>query len=178
MQKNSLALIFSAIFGIAAFVSQAHAYGEPREILSWKVISRDLVGCNFQYENLDITGDISELDRPALKIVAGAPVRFCLTAVDIGAKRLERTVLTFSAEMKSEDFAGAAYPEIWVHTMGAGNSIARGLERPLRGTTGWSKYTVAVGLGAGALPDKVTLHLGLAGKGAVWLRNVKLEYAP
>ncbi len=121
-----------------------------------------------------------DLKDEAVSIETAWPTTVNVTAVDVRDKHLDQTVLTYSADLKSERLAGTGYLEMWVHIPGGGGGTfpIRGLTRPLQGSMPWSRYEASFALAKGQVPDIITLNLVINGKGTVWLRNVKLTHNP
>src|SRR5215813_8800742 len=59
---------------------------------------------------------------------------------ELAQQHLENTTLTYRAHMRSSDLAGNVYVEMWVRVPGRGEFFSRGLEQPIRGTSGWASY--------------------------------------
>jgi hypothetical protein len=149
------------------------APGDPVDILKgWDIISPDVLG-------LRISRNIEER---AITIDTKWPTTICITTVDLKDKHFDQTTMTFSAEMKSGDLTGAAYLEMWLHVPGSPKNyfISRGLLRPLQKTSPltWSTFETSFTLSKNQVPDQAILNLVISGKGAVWLRNVKLTHKP
>ena len=97
---------------------------------------------------------------------------------EIADPRVEQCMLAYRAKMKSEGLAKAAYLEMWCRLPGRGEFFSKGLQQPLRGTTGWASYEVPFYLKAGQCPDLIKLNVVLEGGGTVWLKEIELFKTP
>jgi hypothetical protein len=91
---------------------------------------------------------------------------------------IERSLVTYGAELKSADLEGGAYLEMWCRFPGRGEFFSKGIQQKVKGTTGWSSYQVPFHLKAGERPDLIRLNLAFEGAGTVWIRNVEVLRTP
>ena len=90
----------------------------------------------------------------------------------------EQCVLTYRAQMKTENIQGGAYLEMWCRLPGQGEFFSRGLHHKVKGTTGWASYETPFYLKRGQRPDLIKLNLVVEGPGTVWIRDVELFRTP
>jgi hypothetical protein len=171
MFKRFLPLMLFAL--LAAAPASFAAPGDPQDILKgWEVISPDVLGLRIS----------RNIDEKAVTVETKWPTTICVTPVDLRDKHIDRTTLTFSAELKSSDLTGAAFLEMWLHVPGMekGYIVTRGYQRPLQKTSPavWSKFEVSFALSKNQVPDQAILNLVINGKGTVFMRNVKLTRQP
>ena len=93
---------------------------------------------------------------------------------EITGPDIDRTLLAYRATMKSQDFAGRAYLEMWCRLPGRGEFFSRGIRQPLSGTTAWSSFEVPFRFKKDQHPDLVKLNVVLEGRGKVWIKDVEL----
>jgi predicted Ser/Thr protein kinase len=86
----------------------------------------------------------------------------------------QQCVLSYRAQMKSDDLVGRAYLEMWCRFPGQGEFFSRGLDRPMNGASNWSEFHTDFLLRSGQQPDLVWLNLVVEGKGTVEIQNVRL----
>jgi hypothetical protein len=48
------------------------------------------------------------------------------------------------------------------------------LDAPVKGTTGWTRYTIALPVGQGA--DRVEVGAMMQGRGSLWFDDAELEF--
>jgi len=91
---------------------------------------------------------------------------------------VEQCMLTYRAELRSEDVTGGAYLEMWCRLPGQGEFFSKGLHHKAQGTTGWASHEVPFHLRAAQRPDLIRLNIAFEGPGTVWTRNVELQKTP
>jgi len=116
------------------------------------------------------------VDDDAWRIEVGEPGSVALFEVVDPA--VERCILTYRAELRTNDVEGGAYLEMWCRLPGQGEFFSKGLDHKAKGTTGWSLYEVPFHLKQGQRPDLIRLNLALEGAGTVWMRNIELLRTP
>ena len=121
---------------------------------------------------VEIDKQVSADGGGSLKITASTPVVARL--FEIGDIDVEDARLIYRARVRTQDVAGRAYLEMWVHFPGKGEYYARGLDRPLAGTTGWTVEEVPFFLKKGENPDLIRLNVAIEGTGVVWIDQVRL----
>jgi serine/threonine protein kinase len=87
-------------------------------------------------------------------------------------------VVTYRAKLKSEDFVGRAYLEMWCEFTGKGEAFSRGLDNPLTGSNDWAAYQTPFFLRAGEEPEFIRLNLVVEGKGKVFIKDIQLLCGP
>lgn len=118
-------------------------------------------------------------ENGAVRIETKWPVTINLAEVDISARKLEKGVLWYEAEMKSSGISGMAYLEMWVHFPGekGGYYFSRGLDNVLTQAQDWETFRTPFFLKDAPVPDKVVLNVVIKGSGSVAVRGVKLQAA-
>lgn len=91
---------------------------------------------------------------------------------------VENARLIYRARMKTDDVKGEVYLEMYCRFPGTGMFFSRGLETPLKGTTGWTTVETPFFLKKGENPDQVRLNLVFTGKGTAWIDRIELLRAP
>ena len=91
---------------------------------------------------------------------------------------VEQCVVTYRAQMKTENIQGGAYLEMWCRLPGQGEFFSRGLHHKVKGTTGWASYEAPFYLKRGQRPDLIKLNLVVEGPGTAWIRDVELFRTP
>ena len=98
-----------------------------------------------------------------------------MTAGDVD---VENARLVYHARVRTADFTGQAYLEMWVEIPGKGQFFSRGLDKPVTGNADWTSLDIPFFLQKGQNPDNVRLNLVIAGKGTVWVDDVILAEGP
>jgi hypothetical protein len=97
---------------------------------------------------------------------------------EIEISNIDRCILTYRANLKSESVQGRSFLEMWCRIPGRGEFFSKGFQNALKGTNDWASYEVPFYLKSGQTPDLVKLNLTVEGSGRVWLKNVELSYTP
>jgi hypothetical protein len=91
---------------------------------------------------------------------------------------LDRMLLVYRAQLKTEDFNGQAYLEMWCRFPDGGEYFSRGLDNAVSGSSDWGSHQTLFMLRQGQRPDLLRLNLVVEGTGSIWLRDVGLLGAP
>lgn len=91
---------------------------------------------------------------------------------------IDQCLLTYRAELKTQDVQGRAYLEMWCRLPGRGEFFSKGFNNAVKGTNDWASYEIPFYLKRGQKPDLVKLNLAVEGSGMVWIRNVRLLQTP
>ena len=97
---------------------------------------------------------------------------------------LNHSRIVYKARLKTEDLEGEgeergiAFLELRALYAGGEEVVSRGPRIPPAGTTDWVPAETDLYLDTGPAPEKVTLALGVEGRGKVWVDDVVLESRP
>jgi len=91
---------------------------------------------------------------------------------------VEQCMLTYRAELKTQDLEGRGYLEMWCRLPGRGEFFSKGFHNALKGTNDWAACEIPFYLKRDQKPDLVKLNLVLEGRGSVWIRKVELLQTP
>ncbi len=116
-------------------------------------------------EGFCIEGDAWCFDCPG-----ETPVRL----FEIDEPGVENCLLTYRADLKTENAAGKVYLEMWCRFPGRGEFFSKGADQALKGTSDWSSVEIPFFLKAGQRPDLIKLNLAAEGEARVWVRNLQL----
>jgi hypothetical protein len=97
---------------------------------------------------------------------------------EVEVPQVEQCVLTYRASLRSEDLVGRGYLEMWCRVPGRGEFFSRGLDQPIRGTTGWGSYETPFYLKRDQRADLIKLNLVAEGPGRVWIKDIELLKTP
>lgn len=165
----ALALFFSAM---------SYAIGQPpypSVLKSYPVDS--MQGIQSNIKNLQIDSNVSSDKKASLKINATEPL--VIKLYNTGNIDVEDAKLLYSASIKTENFKGVAYLEMWCSFDGKGRFFSRDLATPIKGNTkGWITEETPFFLQKGQNPNNVELNLVVNGTGTVWIDDIKLLKAP
>ena len=105
---------------------------------------------------------------------AGRTVRL----FEISGREVELAMLTYSAQLKTDNVRGGAYLEMWCRLPGRGEFFSRDLAHKVTGTNDWASYETPFHLRRGQTVDQIKLNVVLEGPGVVWVRDVQLFRTP
>jgi hypothetical protein len=97
---------------------------------------------------------------------------------EVEITEIDNCILTYCADLKSENIKGRCYLEMCCRIPGRGEFFSKGLQAALKGTNDWASYEVPFYLKSGQLPDLLKLNLTIEGSGKVWIKNIALSYQP
>ncbi len=97
---------------------------------------------------------------------------------EVHAPNVEQCMLTYRAKLKTQDFSGRAYLEMWCRLPGRGEFFSKGLAHPVTGTNDWASYETPFYLKKGQKPDLIKLNIVVEGKGELWTKEVELLQTP
>ena len=96
---------------------------------------------------------------------------------EIDEPGVENCMLTYRADLKTEDAAGKVYLEMWCRFPGRGEFFSKGFDHALKGTNDWASYQIPFFLKTGQKPALIKLNVAAEGKARVWIKNPELLYA-
>ncbi|RPH42633.1 MAG: hypothetical protein EHM86_02270 [Desulfobulbaceae bacterium] len=163
-------LVFVLLFLMFACSRDSH---QPEEIGRFPV--DDLAGILSQ-TGVQIDKEISSDGKGSLLVTANEPVTVKL--YETGDIHLEKTQLIYQARLRTKDVEGQVYLEMWCSFPGKGEFFSRALQTPLSGNNEWMSQQTAFVLQKGENPDNVKLNLVIAGKGKVWIDDIRLFISP
>jgi len=147
--------------------------------------SKDLAITKYPCDNLDGLVRVSEIEvDEAVKREGNASLKIVLTEPSViplyetGDLDIENAALVYQAKLRTEDFAGRVYLEMWCHFEGKGEFFSRGLDSALSGTNNWASLEISFFLKAGENPDNVKLNIVGEGTGTVWVDDIRLVKRP
>ncbi len=91
---------------------------------------------------------------------------------------VEQCMLTYRAKLKTRDFSGRTYLEMWCRVPGRGEFFSKGLQHPVTGTNDWASYETPFYLKKGQKPDLIKLNIVVEGTGELWAKEVELLQTP
>ena len=97
---------------------------------------------------------------------------------EIAGREIELAMLTYSAQLRTQDARGGVYLEMGCRLPRRGEFFSRDLAHKVAGTNDWASYETPFRLRRGQLVDLIKLNLVLEGPGTVWVRDVQLFRTP
>ncbi len=91
---------------------------------------------------------------------------------------VEQCMVTYRAEMRSENVQKRAYLEMWCRLPGQGEFFSKGFHNALKGDNSWASYEIPFFLKHGQRPNMIKLNVTFEGPGVVEMRNVRLSVTP
>ncbi|MEW8486297.1 MAG: hypothetical protein AB2705_14050 [Candidatus Thiodiazotropha sp.] len=123
-----------------------------------------------------ISRDAIASDEGGWQITAGESVTVRLFEVETAD--IDNCMLTYRADLKSDNIAGRCFLEMWCRIPGWGEFFSKGVQNALKGTNDWASYEVPFFLKSGQTPDLIKLNLTVEGSGMVWIRDLELSKTP
>jgi hypothetical protein len=109
-----------------------------------------------------------------IKAVKPATIHLYETGdVDVEDSRLE-----YRAMIKTKDFQGKVYLEMWCRFPEKGEYFSRDLGSPVIGSKDWTQEMTPFFLKEGENPENVKLNLVIDGVGTVWIDDIRLYKVP
>jgi len=118
----------------------------------------------------------------SILVEAGKPVTLSLFTPDTSG--LNHSRIVYKARLKTEGLKGEgeergiAFLELRTLYSNGEEVVARGPRIPPTGTTDWLPVETDLYLDTGPEPEKITLALGVEGRGKVWVDDIVLESRP
>ena len=131
---------------------------------------------SFTADDSTLGQEVEVTDEGAWRVVADGPLTVRL--FEVKDPEVEKCMLTYRVNMRTEDLEKRAYLEMWCRLPGKGEFFSKGLDNAVTGTTDWEPNETPFFLQAGQKPDLVKLNVVLEGRGTLWLRNVQLLTTP
>ncbi|OPY01107.1 MAG: hypothetical protein A4E60_01880 [Syntrophorhabdus sp. PtaB.Bin047] len=163
----------AVLLTLCSFLAGCGEKEAPRTV---KVYPLDNMEGVLTQSNVTFDPAVSVDKRGSLRVDAPSPTTvrlFEVRDVDVDKARL-----TYQARLKTRDFQGKVYLEMWCVFTGKGEYFSRALETSVTGTTDWVTQETPFFLKKGQRPDVVRLNLVVDGKGTVWIDDVKLVRGP
>jgi hypothetical protein len=164
-----LALLLS----ISVLSCSKNRSAEVREIKSYPLDGLDGVIAS---QGVAFDPAVSSDGHGILKITASEPGTVEL--FQTGDVEVEDARLVYHARVRTADFAGQAYLEMWVDIPGKGRFFSRGLDQQVRGNVDWTGLDIPFSLEKGQNPDNVELNIVINGHGTVWVDELILAAGP
>lgn len=169
MKKVLLAIL---LLGLCASFSPVEPKSKTYSILKhYDVNSMDQVIT--KYADVKIDKETSADGKGSIKIKTNEPV--VINLYRTGDLDVEQATLAYKAKVKTKNFEGKAYLEMWAHFKGKGRFFSRDLMSPVVGDTlGWVEEETKFFLNKGENPDEIELNLVIQGTGDIWVDDIKL----
>ncbi len=87
---------------------------------------------------------------------------------------VENAVLIYKARIKSKEFDGKAFLQMWVFFCDGSRYFSRGLDFAVSGTRDWFLSQTPFFLKEGENPVNIKLQIVVAGAGTLWIDDVRL----
>ena len=94
------------------------------------------------------------------------------------ADGIEQCMLTYRAQLKTENVRGKAYLEMWCRLPGRGEFFSKGLHDTVKGSNDWASFEIPFHLKRGQTPDLIKLNLAIEGSGTIWIRDLQIFVTP
>jgi hypothetical protein len=175
MRRNPLTTLaaLGALLCVLAVSCKAPAPAPPSGIKTFALDSADGV---ITKDNVAFDPAVSADGKGSLKITAAAPGTVRLFEVPVTG--VDNATVTYQAKVKTENFSGKAYLEMWCRLPNKGEFFSRGLASPILGNVDFTSLETPFFLKKGETPDLIKLNLVIEGTGTVWIDDIKLNQGP
>jgi hypothetical protein len=126
--------------------------------------------------NVEFDSLVSSDGAGSLKITA--PESTTVHLYETGDIDAEDCKLIYRAKVKTEDFNGNIYLEMWCSFTGMGDYFSRNMQAPVVSAPDWLTRETFFMLEKGQNPDNVKLNLMIDGTGTVWVDDIELMKGP
>ena len=155
--------------GLKSLFKGPEVAGPARELRSFTtadpILSRDVVRAEDGFWSVQVADQqtirLFEIDNP-------------LDNID----GVEKCMLSYRAQLKSENVRGKAYLEMWCRLPGRGEFFSKGLHDAVKGSNDWASFEIPFYLKPGQTPDLIKLNLAVEGSGKIWIRDLQLMVTP
>ena len=172
MKKLLLTLVL-----IAAMIPNTTLAAKKDTLIEIKHFPLDSTdGILSQIGGLTIDENTSSDGKASLKVTAKEPVM--LNLFKTGDIDVENATLLYTARIKTEDFKGRAFLEMWCSFKDKGRFFSRDLASPVTGDTDWVTEETPFYLKEGENPEEIELNIIIDGTGTLWIDDVKILKAP
>jgi len=183
MIKNSLSRfmspkhLMSALFisALAVLINQGCTpkSDDTRELIRFPIDNMD----NLIFQpGMSFDQTISSDGKGSLRIFTVDSTTFRL--YETGKMDVENAHLTYQSKIKTQDLQGRIYLEMWCSFPGRGEFFSRDLQSPVSGTTDWITEATYFYLRKDEKPDNIKLNLVVAGRGTVWIDDIRVLRTP
>ena len=176
--KKSLVLLFCLLM-IAFSTNMAKS---QTVLKTYPLNSTDQIVTKGDYIHLDKT--VTTDGNGAIKVSAKSPMvindakPLVIHLFNTGSLNIENAALIYKAKVKTENFKGIAFLEMWTEIPGKGKFFSRGLNNPIKGNSDWKTLSIPFYYQQGQKPGNVEVYLIIKGYGDVWIDDIKLEKQP
>jgi len=122
--------------------------------------------------NIEFDDSISSDGHGSIKITA--PESTTVRLYETDDIDIEDARLIYRAKIKTENFEGKTYLEMWCGFSGQGEYFARDLMSPVTGSVDWTTEEIYFLFKKDQDPDFIKLNLVIAGTGTVWIDDIRL----
>jgi hypothetical protein len=161
-------LILAALLA-AAFLGCSNRPPEEIEIASFNIDNLDGV---ITQSGIEFDSTVSSDGRGSIKITV--PESTTVRLYETDDIDIEDARLIYRAKVKTENFTGRTYLEMWCGFSGQGEYFSRGLMSPVTGSVDWTTEETYFLLKKDQNPDYIKLNLVIAGTGTVWIDDIRL----
>ncbi len=119
---------------------------------------------------------ISSDGKGSIKVETDKPVVVRLFTV--GGLDVDDARLIYRAKVKTKDFKGVAYLEMWLTFKDKSTYFSRGLDNSISDDKDWETLQTPFFLKKGQNPESALLSIAVIGEGNAWIDNIELLKAP
>ena len=175
MKKRSVPIILfiSIMLALAGCTKEVEQSLNSNELKHFPLNSMEGI---ISQSGIFVDRDISNDGKGSLRIKVEQPATVRL--LEVRDVDVEDSQLLYRARVRTEDFKGQVYLEMWVNFPGKGEFFTRNVHTPLSGTANWTTMVAPFFLKKGQNPDYVKLNLVMDGAGTAWIDDIRLVKGP
>ena len=132
---------------------------------------------SFSTSDPTISKDSVALEGNTWRVTGSTETR-TIHLLEVQDPGVEQCMLTYRAQLKTQDVERKAYLEMWCRLPGRGEFFSKGFHNAVKGTNDWASYEIPFYLKRGQKPDLVKLDLTVEGTGTIWIKDVQLLQTP
>lgn len=152
------------------------AQKESGKVEELKFYSADNLENIINLSRVKIDSSVFSEGSGSIRIDSNKPMAVKL--YETGSLDVDNCRIIYQAKLKTENFRGDVYLEMWCHFPGKGDFFSRALQTKLSGDNNWSFHETPFLLQKGEKPDNVKLNVVVNGTGRVWVDEIKLIKVP
>jgi len=147
--------------------------GEPPKEIEIARYNIDNLDGVLTQSNIEFDNAVSSDGNGSIKITA--PESTTVRLYETDDIDIENARLIYRAKIKTENFTGRAFLEMWCGFSGQGEYFARDLMSPISGSVDWTTEEIYFLFQKDQDPDYIKLNLVIAGTGTVWIDDIRLQ---
>jgi hypothetical protein len=165
--KTRVILVFSSLILLFSACSD-----KKSELISLKKFQLDNTENILANDLIVLDSSVTSNGTVSIRIETERPITVPLFRVE--NIDIENARLIYRAKVRTKNFQGKAFLEMWCEFEGQGQFFSRDLQTPVIGDTDWITEETIFYLKEGEKPDRVYLNVVIHGNGTLWIDEIEL----